>query len=476
MIDLRGRLSPGLLIIFVTVFAFGIAPIARSQGIAPETEAAIDEVVAKALADTNTPSASIAIARQGQIVLAKAYGDARLNPKTPATVTMRYKIGSNSKQFVASAILLLVERKKLALDDKVARFLPGLTRAKDITIRQLLNHTSGYQDYYAIDYVSPLLASKTAPTEIIDLYAKKKLDFEPGSRFQYSNTNYVVLGLIVEKVTGQALGDFLRDSFFRKAHMTTVIDLHRQDLAADDPLPYVNFGLGPLRVAVPEGNGWFFGAGQLAMSAEDLARWNIALMQGSMINPGSLKELTRGAILNDGSVSNYALGLMITQFAQGNRRWAHSGGVSGMLSSNVLYPDELSSITVLTNSENGAQQAISQGLEKLLIGNTADAQAAPSLERARAIFADLQHGQIDKAMITENLAAYFTEQALADHAASLRTLGEATEFDEVAKYERGGMVNRIYKIKAEEKDLLMNTYIQSDGRFEQALIRPFIPR
>ena len=140
----------------------------------------IDKLVTDTLARTGVPSASVAIVKDGQIAYVKTYGDAKLEPKTPAATQMRYSIGSISKQFTAAAILLLQEQGKLSLDDKVAKYIPDLTRANEVTIRQLLSHTSGYQDYWPQDYVmKPMLEPITA-RKIMDTWAKKPLDFEPG--------------------------------------------------------------------------------------------------------------------------------------------------------------------------------------------------------------------------------------------------------------------------------------------------------
>src|SRR6266550_1072096 len=133
----------------------------------------IDKVATDALARTGVPSASVAIVKDGQVVYVKAYGDARLEPKTPATAEMRYSIGSISKQFTAAAILLLQEQGKLSLDDKVGKFMPDLTRANDVTIRQLLSHTSGYQDYWPQDYVMPMMLDTVSAARIMTLWAKK---------------------------------------------------------------------------------------------------------------------------------------------------------------------------------------------------------------------------------------------------------------------------------------------------------------
>ncbi|MEO8029005.1 MAG: serine hydrolase domain-containing protein, partial [Bryobacteraceae bacterium] len=138
-----------------------------AQTLPPDQQRAIDKAIEEVLASTKTPSASIAIVKDNKLAYAHAYGDARLDPKTPATTAMRYKIGSNSKQFVATAMLMLVEQGRVSLDDKVAKYLPGLTRANEITIRQLLSHTAGYEDYYPLDYVTPEMARPKTPADIL---------------------------------------------------------------------------------------------------------------------------------------------------------------------------------------------------------------------------------------------------------------------------------------------------------------------
>ena len=211
---------------------------------------AIDSLVETALADTRVPSASIAVVKDGQIVLAKAYGKARL-PDVEASPSMRYKIASNSKQFTAAAILLLAERHKLSLDDKVARFLPNLTGADKVTIRNLLTHTSGYQDFYAEDYVVPELRKDTTPQHILEVWGKKPLDFAPGTRWQYSNTNYVIAGRIVEQVSHMPLMAFLDNEVFDKLGMKSPVDID-DDWSTDDATGYTTYGLGRRGKSLPK--------------------------------------------------------------------------------------------------------------------------------------------------------------------------------------------------------------------------------
>ena len=153
----------------------------------------IDRIAAQVLEETGVPSASVAIIKGGKLAYTHAFGSARLataaDPAVPATPAMRYSVGSISKQFTAAAILMLQEDGKLSIDDPVGKYVPGLTRGNEVTIRQILSHTSGYQDYWPEDYVmTPMLAPESAQ-QILDTWAKKPLDFEPGTQWQYSNTN-----------------------------------------------------------------------------------------------------------------------------------------------------------------------------------------------------------------------------------------------------------------------------------------------
>ena len=212
------------------VFAlFALAGPLAAQ-LSPAATGKIDAAAEKALADSGAPSGSIAVVKDGRIAYLKAYGNARLNPAVAARPEMRYSIGSVSKQFMAGAILLLVEEGKLSLDDKVGRFLPNLTRANEISIRQLLSHTSGYQDYYPLDYVAPFMQKPVTADYILQTWARQAARFRSGTRWQYSNTNYVAAGRILEQVTGAPFASFLQARIFGPLGMTSVIDLDEKSL------------------------------------------------------------------------------------------------------------------------------------------------------------------------------------------------------------------------------------------------------
>lgn len=431
----------------------------------------IDRVVTDTLTRTGVPSASIAIVKDGQIAYVKAYGDAKLEPKTPATPQMRYSIGSISKQFTAAAILLLQEQGKLSLDDKVGKYIPDLTRANEVTIRQLLSHTSGYQDYWPQDYVMPMMLQPVTAEKIMDLWAKKPLDFDPGTKWQYSNTNYVISGVIIEKVSRMPMMKFLQEKIFAPLGMTSVISIDQERLGDTDPTGYMRYGLGPVRPAVKEGKGWLFAAGELAMSARDLAKWDISVIGQKLLRPASYLQLGADVALRNGLATNYGLGVSVNSQA-GRRALSHGGEVSGFTAQNVVFPDERAAIVVLVN-QDAANTAgpIAAGIAPLLFA-TNDPATPAKLEQAKKIFADLQLGKIDRSLFTSNANAYFSEQALKDFASGLAPLGTPQSFVQASQGLRGGMTLRVYLVRFPQRNLRAWTYEMPDGKLEQYQIAP----
>ncbi len=406
----------------VTLFS---AP-AAGQELSGDELARIDSAALAVLQATGAPSAALAVVRGGVIVYEQAYGDGRVDPRTPATPAMRYAIGSVSKQFTAAAVLLLAEEGKLSLDDKVAKWFPGLTRAGEVSLRQLLSMTSGYQDYWPQDYVYPDMQRPATADHIMRRWAGKALDFDPGARWQYSNTNYVIAAAIVERVAGMGFMEFLRRRIFTPLGMTSVADFDAGPLSASDAGPYLRNALGPLRPAPKEGKGWLFGAGQLAMTAHDLALWNLAVINRSVLRPASYRAQQTDMLLAAGNASGYGLGVGIGT-PGGRRRISHGGAVSGYTTSNHIYPDDRAAIVVFTNIYPGAAGAPGQIAQRIagIIFAPADLAGAVALESARRIYDALARGTIDRTLFTPAANAYFTPEVLADYGASLGPAGIA---------------------------------------------------
>jgi D-alanyl-D-alanine carboxypeptidase len=426
----------------------------------------IEKLATDALAKTGVPSASVALVKQGKIVYMHAYGNARIDPVVHAEPGMRYCVGSISKQFTAAAILLLQEQGKLSLDDKVGKFLPDLTRADQVTIRQLLSHSSGYQDYWPQDYVMPIMLQPVTAQKILENWAHKPLDFEPGTKWQYSNTNFVIAGLIVEKASGQPLLQFLRQRIFDPLEMKSVADTDKTKLGEGDPQGYLRYALGPPRPAPKEGAGWLFAAGELAMSAEDLAKWDIAVMSQKLMKPTSYQEFEREVLLTNGLGTGYGLGVgVVSKF--GRRALSHDGEVSGFTSENVVFPDDRVAIVVLTNQDaSDVSGSIANGIAPLLLVND-DPATVEKLAQARKIFEGLRHGTVNRSLFTDNANFYLNEQALKDFAASLEPLGSPEEFVEAKQGLRGGMKMREYTVKFPSAKLSVWTYEMPNGKLEQ---------
>jgi D-alanyl-D-alanine carboxypeptidase len=309
-------------------------------------ESALDQKAAATIQAFGVPSASIAVVRDGKLYWAKAYGDANIEQHRKADLDTRYAVGSISKQFTAAALLLEQERDKLSLDDKVSKYFPDLTRANEVTIRELLSHTSGYEDYAPQDYLIPAWTQPTTPQEILNRWAKKPLNFAPGTQWQYSNTNYVLAGEILEKVSGEKLLPFLSQNFFQPLGMTSAgdCDVH----SAADAAAYTRYALGPPRPIGREGAGWYFAAGELCMTASDLAKWDLAFLAKKILSPGSYAAFTREVMLKNGKGTHYALGLSIGE-SNGTASISHSGEVSGFLASNTVFPAKNIAVIVLSN-------------------------------------------------------------------------------------------------------------------------------
>jgi D-alanyl-D-alanine carboxypeptidase len=463
------RLSITCLFVVLVLLVDGICPPVDAQSrFTLELRQKIDQVAADALAKTHEPSASIAVVRDGQIAYLHAYGQARLDPPTEAKPEMRYSIGSISKQFTATAILLLQEQAKLSLDDHVGKFVPGLTHANEITIRELLSHTSGYQDFYAQDYFLPMMLQSTTPLQTVAVWAHNPLDFEPGTKWQYSNTNYTIAGLIVEKLSGLPLLQFLQAKVFSPLGMKSATDIEEVKLDTVDAVGYTRYALGPARHAPKPGRGWAFAAGELAMTAEDLAKWDISIIDQKILKSSSYRALETETLLKNGLGSGYGLGFFVgSQF--GHRALFHSGGFSGYTAQNTIFPDEHAAIVVLTNEDNGdAADAIASGIAPLLLGP--DDPTGPSkLARAQMIFEGLQDGTIDRSLFTDDANFYFNDEALKDFSSSLGPLGAPEEFVEIRQELRGGMKLRVYSVKCPKMSLQVWTYEMPNGKVEEYL-------
>ena len=427
----------------------------------------LDGKIPAALAAAGAPSVSIAVIRDGRVTYAEAFGRADIAKNQGATVETRYAAGSISKQFTAAGLLLEQEQGKVSLDDKVSKFYPDLTRANEVTIRELLSHTSGYEDYAPQDYMIPEWTRPTTPDAILNRWAKKPLNFDPGTEWQYSNTNYVLAGKILEKVSGEELLPFLQEHFFTPLGMTSAGDCQVHN--PQDATAYTRYALGPPRQVAREAQGWYFAAGELCMTASDLAKWDLNFLAKKILSVKSYEEFTHEVKLKNGKPTHYALGLSVGEFHD-TPTVSHTGEVSGFLASNFLLPTKDAGVVVLSN-EDGVNLIgpLSQMIRSMLIDPESSAEEKQDRE-VRSILETLQQGRADRSSFTANLDSYFTAVALNDYKDSLASLGKLQLLTRLTQEHRGGMSFIAYRAHFEKNSVNLTVYLTPDGKFEQFLV------
>jgi CubicO group peptidase (beta-lactamase class C family) len=445
----------------------------------PTDRATIDASAQAQLAASNVPAISLAIVLNGQIAYAQAYGAASLAPFHPATTSTRFPIGSISKQFTAAAILLLADQGKLSLNDPVGKFLPQLRQSNAVTIRDLLTHTAGYRDYFEQELIP---AEKQRPTTVQNILRRWAIDippdFPPGSQWQYSGTNYVILGRIVEIVSGQPFYAFLNRQIL---HPLGIEDA----TLADGPAPpaqtnatgYLRYALGPPRPAPRIGQNWLFAMAGLSMTAADLAKWDLSVIHQSLLSPAAYQAMEHATHTTNGTTTSYGLGFFIDSIPGPANHpitlLRHPGEISGFRALNDIVPATGAALVILTNAEySEATSDLATRLEPLLHSSPIPQPRAdtPQARRAVALLQQLQHGAIDTTQLAADAAASFTPQVLADIRQSLSGLGALQQVTLTSTTHRGGTIHYALTVTYALRRLQIAEYDLPNGRIEQFLI------
>jgi CubicO group peptidase (beta-lactamase class C family) len=333
----------------------------------PADAASADAVVQKFLGQPGVVGLSVAVGRGKEVVLARGYGLAELEFSVPADAETMFRIGSVTKQFTAAAVLRLQEQEKLAIDEPLTTYLPDYpTHGAEITLRHLLTHTSGIPNYTNLGPEWERIVSRElSHEEMLALWKDLPLEFAPGERWNYSNSAYYLLGVVIERVAGQPYGDFLQAEFFEPL----ALERTRYDSNAEViPNRAQGYGFG-------EGKPWndrLIGmsqpgaAGALISSAQDLVRWEIALVSGQVVSPEFFEEMTLPYMLLDGKETSYGFGLALEPVA-GQPCLSHGGGIFGFNSWLGYFPGAELTVAVISNSEGVSAQAIALELAKALL-------------------------------------------------------------------------------------------------------------
>jgi len=322
----------------------------------------VDDYVRAQMQKRNIPGLSLAVVKNGEIIKAKGYGLANVELNVPASPQTVYQSGSVGKQFTATAVMMLVEDGKINLDDRIGKYLDDAPELwKDITIRHLLTHTSGIKNYgnrdlnYRLDYTDEELVKKAASFP---------LDFAPGEKWSYSNTGYVLLGIIIKKASGKFYGDLLRERIFAPLKMDTARVITEEDIVPNRAAGYrlVKGELKNQSYVSPSLNRT--ADGSLYLTVLDLAKWDAALYTEKLLKRASLELMWAPVKLNNGRTHPYGFGWGLGD-VRGHKLIEHAGAWQGFTAHIARYVDDKLTIIVMTNLAGGGPGAIAHGVAGL---------------------------------------------------------------------------------------------------------------
>lgn len=365
------------LLLAATLVAWPATAPAQGADATPDSLAARIDRAVGIPSTPGTPGCAVGVYSSGRVLFAKGYGYANLEYAAPITPSTPFIVGSVSKQFTAAVIALLAQQKKLSLDDDIHRFVPELPDyGRPITIRQLVHHESGLRDFWELVGLAGMRYDDGyTPEDVLALTRKQhKLNFPPGQRYMYSNTGYILLGLVVKRASGKSLREFADEEIFKPLGMTRT---HFHDdhtmLVADRARSYESTG--EMRWRLADWNNDLVGQGGLMTTVEDLAKWDANFETGRVGGPAlPAQQLERGR-LNDGSTTTYAFGLTIGDF-RGLGTVEHGGSSGGYRAQITRFPSAHTTVTALCNATNAPAGRVVERVAEVVLEKELGAHVA----------------------------------------------------------------------------------------------------
>jgi D-alanyl-D-alanine carboxypeptidase len=346
-----------------------------------------DSLVLTYLAESHAPGASFAVIRGNDTLAYGAYGLANVEAARAPTTATIYEIGSNTKQFTSAAIMKLVEQGRVKLDDDLSKFVPQFPlHGKQVSIRQLLTHTSGIHDYTSSPDWAKTWKDALSPDAIIKFVAADTFDFAPGTAYRYDNTGYVLLGMVIEKATGQKYASYVDAQLFKPLGLRQTSYCPSR---TSDPAFAIGYTKGPNGGATEHAQFMDlthpFAAGALCSTVGDFAKWQRALASGRVVSPASYALMSTADTLNSGRKINYGFGL-VPGMLDGHKTVSHTGGIPGFATAAAYVADDSLSVVVFTNYDRESPQRLVQNLLRVAYGDSlVAARAVPARETAPAL-------------------------------------------------------------------------------------------
>lgn len=326
----------------IILFAATIFALCGSAQTDLEKALRIDSILS-AYTNKNLFNGSVLIAKKDKILLSKGYGQANFAFGIPNSATTKFKLASVSKQFTAMSVLILQERGLLNTNDKLSKFIPDFPNGDRISLHHLLTHSSGIVDFTSLPVYDSIMNRQHTPEQLISYAKNKKLEFEPGTKFSYSNSGYIILSYVIEKASGMELGNFLSANIFEPLGMKNSGLWHSREIIKNAAVGY-NLDEKPkearyIDMSVPSG------AGAIYSTVEDLYLWDRALYTEKLVKKSTLEKMMTPF------KDNYAYGLQVGAYA-GRKMISHSGGIEGFSTIMYHFPEDELFIVILRNTEN----------------------------------------------------------------------------------------------------------------------------
>ena len=427
----------------------------------------IDRYVQSQLKRQHIPGLSLAVIQKGRVIKLRGYGFADLERKVPVTPATVFEIGSITKQFTAAAMMLLVEQNKIGLDDPIERYLTGIPEDwKPVTIRQLLTHTSGIADYEEImgygAYRNPMTAK-----EVIALAAGKPLDFAPGTKWNYSNTGYYLLTLIIEKVSDEPYSQFVRSHVLDPAGMNHTRSSDPFEIIPNRSAGYAYAGgrVANRDAMQPTATG---GAGMLVSTTGDLAKWDAVLARRAILTNESYAQIWNNAPLANGLPSGYGFGWFVSPMHD-HRSQSHSGGTAGFASNILRLPDDQVTVIVLTNSYNANPTTITNHIARIFIPALTYAPIPPRDPEIANLVMDYFIHRTDPDVYEEALTAAFSAKIRPYWRENLDYYKSLGPPQAIVLVERRDDGNYRYRVRYAEVSRLVLMTIDPNGRIADFL-------
>ncbi len=441
------------------------------------TSAAVDAYVEKQMKAQETPGLALAVVRDGQLIKAQGYGlanielDVRVKPETI------FQTGSVGKQFTSAAVMMLVEEGKIGLDDRISKYLPG-TPAKwaRVTVRNLLTHTSGIADYAAEANPKPGgvidLHKGYTEEQLFQRFATLPMDFNPGEKWSYSNTGYVLLGIIIHKVTGEFYGDFLQERIFRPLGMTATRIISEADIIPNRAAGYeiVDGKIQNQKWVSPTLNTTADGA--LYTNVLDMAKWDEALYAGKLLKKSSYDLMWTPVTLAGGKNYGYGFGWDITE-ANGHRLIEHGGAWQGFRTQISRYVDDRLTVIVLANLDEASPEETAHGVAAIYVPGVSPTAAKAIEDREPEVTALVQRTLADLAAGKVNLESFsaserekWTPARTAGFSEMVKELGTLQTLKLIGREQEGKLRALNYVATFSQSVVMVTLWIDADGKID----------